>query len=106
MPSLGSFALLAVVVALCGAAYALLFPAISALVADRTSPDERGRATGIFHALLTGGVAIGAPVMGWVAQLVGVELGLALCSAAAAVALVLAWADLGRKGFARSSPGG
>jgi MFS family permease len=106
MPSLGSFGLLAVVIALYGAAYALLFPAISALVADRTSPDERGRATGIFHALLTGGVAVGAPVMGWVAQLVGVELGLALCSAAAAVALVLAWADLGRKGFARSSPSG
>ncbi len=106
MPSLGSFALLAVVIALYGAAYALLFPAISALVADRTSPDERGRATGIFHALLTGGVAIGAPVMGWVAQLVGVELGLALCSAAAAAALILAWADLGGRSAARHLPGG
>jgi len=103
MPSLGSFALLAMAIALYGAAYALLFPAISALVADRTSPDERGRATGIFHALLTGGVAIGAPVMGWVAQLVGVALGLALCSAAAAAALVLAWVDLGGRAIARRS---
>ena len=101
MPSLASFGLLAVMIGLYGAAFALLFPAILALVADRTSVDERGRATGIFHSLLTAGVAVGAPIMGSVAQLVGVRLGLALCAAAAVVALVTAWVDLGRRNAGR-----
>jgi len=97
MPALGTFALLAVIMAVYGAAYALLFPSISALVADHTTPEERGRATGIFHALLTAGVAIGAPLMGWVAYFVGIELGLALCSCAVALALIVAWVDLGKQ---------
>ena len=97
MPALGSFGLLAVIMALYGAAYALLFPSISALVADHTTLDERGRATGIFHSLLTAGVATGAPLMGWVAHFVGIELGLALCSGAAALALIIAWVDLGKR---------
>ncbi len=94
MPALGTFALLAVIMAVYGSAYALLFPSISALVVDNTAPDERGRATGIFHALLTAGVATGAPLMGWVAHLVGISLGLALCSCAAALALIIALVDL------------
>ena len=106
MPSLETFASLAVVMALFGAAYALLFPSISALVADHTTPEERGRATGIFHALLTAGIAIGAPVMGGVAQLAGIELGLALCSCAAALALVIAWVDLGKRKPKTSLPSG
>ena len=106
MPALGTFALLAVIMAVYGAAYALLFPSISALVADHTTPDERGRATGIFHALLTAGVAIGAPLMGWVAHFVGIELGLALCSCAAALALIVAWVDLGKRNLVQDPPGG
>jgi MFS family permease len=106
MPALGTFALLAVIMALYGAAYALLFPSISALVADHTTPEERGRATGIFHALLTAGVAIGAPVMGWVAQLVGIELGLALCSVAAALALIIASVDLRKRNPGQNLPSG
>lgn len=96
MPLLGSFALLAVMIALYGAAYAVLFPAISALVADHTTPEERGRATGVFHSLLTAGVALGAPIMGWLAQYTGIGIGLALCSSAAAVALVVSLADLAK----------
>lgn len=94
MPATGSFALLGAVMVLYGTAYALIFPSISALVADQTSPAERGRATGMFHALLTAGVAIGAPLMGGLANLTGIQVGLALCSVAAAVALVIAWVDL------------
>ena len=59
-----------------GAAYGIIFPSVSALVSDETTPEERGIATGIFHALLTAGVAIGAPVMGWVGSAFGVETGL------------------------------
>ncbi|MDY6918565.1 MAG: MFS transporter [Chloroflexota bacterium] len=96
MPAFGTLAVLGLVMALYGAAYALIFPSISALVAEHTSSEERGSATGIFHALLTVGVAIGAPVMGAVAQYAGIRLGLALCSSVAALALLIAWADLGR----------
>jgi len=89
LPSVGIFPLLAVVMALYGTAYGILFPSISALVADHTSPEERGMATGIFHALLTAGVAIGASVMGWVGEIVGVESGLMLSSGIMVLALVV-----------------
>lgn len=104
MPAFGTFGLLAAVMVLYGAAYALLFPSISALVAEHTSPEERGSATGIFHALLTVGVAVGAPVMGGVAQYAGTRLALALCSGVAALALVIAWIDLGRRRLAEAGP--
>jgi MFS family permease len=90
LPSLVSFPLLAMAMALYGVAYGVLFPSISALIADRTLPEERGTATGVFHALLTAGVAIGAPVMGWVGGAVGIEVGLALNAAVMFLALVVA----------------
>lgn len=105
MPLLGTFALLAVVIALYGAAYALLFPSICALVADHTTAEERGKATGVFHSLLTAGVAIGAPVMGWVAHYSGVAMGLALCSGVTVVALVVSLIDLGKRRPSQGSSG-
>ncbi len=89
LPSVVIFPLLAVVMALYGTAYGVLFPSISALVADHTIPEERGLATGLFHAFLTAGVAIGAPIMGWVGEIVGVELGLVLSSGIMVLALVI-----------------
>jgi MFS family permease len=74
--------------ALYGMAYGLLFPSISALIADHTIPEERGMATGLFHALLTAGIAIGAPIMGWIGEIMGVELGLALSAIILVLALV------------------
>jgi MFS family permease len=90
LPTQTTFPMLAVIMALYGAAYGLLFPSVSALVADHSRPEERGIATGMFHALLTTGVAIGAPIMGWVAELVGVGTGLLLTPIATALALGLA----------------
>ena len=90
LPSVAVFPLLAVAMALYGTAYGILFPSISALIADHTAPEERGLATGIFHALLTAGVAVGAPVMGWVGGMVGVKLGLILTPAIMVLALVIA----------------
>jgi len=89
LPSLGAFPLLAAAMAAYGAGYGMIFPSISALVADHTVTEERGMATGIFHALLTAGVAIGAPVMGWIGGTVGVELGLALSSSIMVLALAI-----------------
>jgi MFS family permease len=96
IPGLETFGVLAIAMAAYGAAYALLFPSISALIADRVVPGELGRATGVFHALLTAGVALGAPVMGWVGEWLGVETGLALAAVVPAIALVVARLDLRR----------
>jgi MFS family permease len=96
LPQLATFPLLAMGMALYGLAYGILFPSISALVIDHTVIEERGLASGIFHALLTTGVAIGAPVIGWVGGVVGVQLGMMLTSAVMALALVLALTALRR----------
>jgi len=96
LPSAVTFPLLVVVMALYGTAYGILFPSISALVADNTIPEERGMATGIFHAFLTAGVATGAPIIGWVGEIMGVELGLALSSGTMVLTLVIALTALRR----------
>jgi len=96
LPSVATLPLLAVVMALYGTAYGILFPSISALVADHTTPEERGLATGVFHALLTAGVAIGAPVIGWVGAAAGVQLGLVLTPAIMVLALAVALTALKR----------
>jgi MFS family permease len=96
LPSAVTFPLLVVVMALYGTAYGILFPSISALVADNTIPEERGMATGIFHAFLTAGVATGAPIIGWVGEIMGVELGLALSSGIMVLTLVIALTALRR----------
>jgi len=89
LPLAKTFLLLVTVMALYGVAFGILFPSVSALVTDHTSPEERGLATGIFHALLTAGVATGAPIMGWVGGMVGVELGLKFSSGIMALALIV-----------------
>ncbi|MBA7483685.1 Inner membrane transport protein YajR [subsurface metagenome] len=96
LPSQGTFPLLAAVMALYGTAYGILFPSISALITDHTVPEERGMATGMFHALLTAGVAIGAPVIGWIGEIAGVEVGLALSPSVMVLALVIALIALKR----------
>ena len=90
LPSLASFLLLAMAMALYGVAYGLIFPSISALVMEHTLPGERGLATGVFHALLTSGVAVGAPVVGWVGGLISIETGLVLNAGVMVLALLVA----------------
>jgi len=92
IPWVTAFPLLVMVVALYGIAYGIIFPAISALVVEHSAYEERGMTTGIFHALLTAGVAIGAPVMGWLGSAVGVKLGLMLSAGIMVLALLVALA--------------
>ena len=96
LPALTTFPQLAAVMALYGVAFGALFTSISALVADHTNLEERGLATGMFHALLTAGVAIGAPIMGWTGEVIGIEWGLVLCSGIMILALVVALRSLRR----------
>jgi MFS family permease len=94
LPLQSTFALLAVAMGLYGVAFGILFPSISAMVADNALPEERGTATGIFHALLTAGVAVGAPIIGWTGQGVGIRTGMLVIPAIMAVALAVALASL------------
>ncbi len=96
LPSLVTFPLLAVVMGLYGLAFGVIFPSISALITDHSLPEERGMATGVFHALLTSGVAIGAPIMGWVGELVGIQRGLLLTPIIMLLALAVALVALKR----------
>lgn len=89
LPMAGNYPLMVAFMGLTGAAYGIIFPSVSAMLTDATAPGERGLATGIFHALLTAGVAVGAPVMGWAGGVLGLEAGLALSSIVLAVALVV-----------------
>ncbi len=88
LPWVTVFPLLLVVMALYGAAYGMIFPAASAMVADHTNAAERGLGTGIFHAMLTAGVAVGAPVIGWAGGVLGVERGLILSAGVMVLALI------------------
>lgn len=90
LPLSGNFAVMAGIMASYGAGYGLLFPSISALVADNATIEEYGRATGLFHALITVGVSVGAPVMGWVAHFLGGKTSLSVSGIPLLVALVLA----------------
>lgn len=90
LPLSPRFPLMATAMAVYGAAYGLIFPAISAMVADNTKPHEHGLGTGLFHAFLTAGVALGAPVIGVAGDLAGVETGLRLSTALMVPALALA----------------
>ena len=88
LPTVSMFYLLAIGMALYGIAYGLIFPSASAAVADNTEQNERGLASGIFHALLTAGVAIGAPLLGWTGGVIGVENGMMVISGIMAVAFI------------------
>jgi MFS family permease len=78
LPLINAFPLLIAAMSLYGVAFGFLFPSASSLVAENTSLKERGIATGIFHALLTTGVAAGAPVIGWLGGWLGVQQGMML----------------------------
>jgi MFS family permease len=77
-----------VLMAIYGAAFGAIFPSISAMVAENTTESERGTATGIFHALLTAGVAVGALTAGWAGDSLGVKSGLLTSPAMMVIALV------------------
>ena len=96
LPSMTTFPLLAVAMGLYGIAFGIIFPSISALISDHSLPEERGMATGVFHALLTSGVAIGAPVMGWLGDMAGIQPGLMLTPIIMVLALAVVLITLKR----------
>jgi MFS family permease len=83
-----------------GFGFGLLFPAAGALVAEAGGPASRGLAFGVFYAVYSLGVVIGALLSGLVAEASGLASGapflwgaaIALATAPA-VLLVGRWAD-------------
>jgi MFS family permease len=94
IPLSQNFPVLAIVMALYGIGYGVLFPSVSALVVDYAVPEEYGIATGLFHALITVGVAVGAPIIGWIASFTGVRIGLAIIFVIFIPALVITLINL------------
>ncbi len=96
LPLVKVFPLLIGAMALYGIAFGLLFPSITALVAENSGLEEKGLATGIFHALLTTGVAIGAPITGWLGGWLGVQQGLIIIPAVPVLAVLIVLTTLRR----------
>jgi len=89
------YAAIAAGMAVFGLGYGLVFPAASALVIGATGADRRGMAFGIFYAVYSLGVVVGASGSGRLAELGGEQMGLPfLASAAVVIASVPAVAAL------------
>lgn len=75
-----------------GVGHGLVFPSSSTMVVRGTKKEVRGMASGVFYALLVAGVAVGAPIAGFVAGLSSYGLGMqsaAIVSIMGAVLLVV-----------------
>ena len=77
-----------------GLGFGLLFPSASALVVEATEPVERGSAFGLFYALYSVGVILGAILSGYLAEWAGTASTLpfllsGLLAAAAGAAILL-----------------
>lgn len=79
-------------VALFAAGFALIFPALMALTADRVADDERGEALGSFTAFFDVGAGVGSYAVGALAE----AFGFSVAFAAPAVLCVLGIVILGR----------
>ncbi len=81
LPFLGNIVTMSIAMAFFGTAFGTIFPSSSSLIIDFSSEDERGVCSGVYHALLTVGVAVGAPLAGGIGQWLGIQAGLLACAA-------------------------
>ncbi|MCJ2556610.1 MAG: MFS transporter [Candidatus Thermoplasmatota archaeon] len=76
LPFLDTFLSMLPVMALFGVGHGLVFPSSSTMVVRSSSEGELGLSTGVFYALLVAGVAVGAPIAGFLANAYTIEMGL------------------------------
>ncbi|MBS2962522.1 MFS transporter [Actinocrinis puniceicyclus] len=93
MPDFAAFALLLL---LTGTAGLTVATTANAVMQTTVAPQLRGRVMGVYLLVFMGGTPIGAPVVGWLATVVGVRWTLAFCGVttalcAVAAAYLLAW---------------
>jgi MFS family permease len=72
-----------------GAAFSLLFPALSLLAVNRVVPERRGAAMGTFTASFDLGMLVGSPLVGAAAAIAGYSAAFYVASAAALVCAAL-----------------
>ncbi len=94
LPFLNNIVLMAAAMAFFGISFGMIFPSASSLIIDFSSEEERGICSGVYHAFLTVGVALGAPLAGGVGQWLGVQAGLLACAAVIIFPLVAALESL------------
>jgi MFS family permease len=90
MPSYWTFATVLIVV---GLSSLTMMTSANAYVQTTTSPAMRGRVMALYMAIMAGGTPLGAPLVGWVANIAGPRwaLGVASASGFAAAAVAIGW---------------
>ena len=81
----------AVALAACGLTALTAMTTANAMVQMRTDPVMRGRVMALYMAIFFGGTPIGAPLIGWVGDVLGPRWTIGIGSIAVGVALVGAW---------------
>jgi len=95
MPTYWSFAVSLIVV---GLSSLTMVTSANAYVQTTTTPAMRGRVMALYMAIFAGGTPLGAPIVGWVANIAGPRwaLGVASASGFAAAAAALIWIIVAR----------
>jgi MFS family permease len=102
MPTYWSFAVVLIVV---GLSSLTMMTSANAYVQTTTLPAMRGRVMALYMAIFAGGTPLGAPIVGWVANIAGPRwaLGVASASGLLAAAVALGWMLVSRRiHFARA----
>jgi MFS family permease len=95
MPSYWSFAAVLIVV---GLSSLTMMTSANAYVQTTTAPAMRGRVMALYMAIFAGGTPLGAPLVGWVANIAGPRwaLGVAAISGLAAAGVAVVWMVVAR----------
>jgi MFS family permease len=95
MPSYWTFAVVLIVV---GLSSLTMMTSANAYVQTTTAPAMRGRVMALYMAIFAGGTPIGAPLVGWVANVAGPRwaLGVAAISGLSAAAVAIVWMVVAR----------
>jgi MFS family permease len=103
MPTYWAFATVLIVV---GLSSLTMMTSANAYVQTTTLTAMRGRVMALYMAIFAGGTPIGAPIVGWVANVAGPRwaLGVASASGIAAALVALAWMIVGRGLRIRRNP--
>lgn len=81
--------LFAVALAVAGFTAQLFMTNANSMVQLTTSPEVRGRVMALYGAVFMGGTPVGAPIVGWVADLFGPRMGIMVASVACLVAFII-----------------
>ena len=98
------YAGVAVGMAVFGFGYGIVFPSAAALVIGATGAERRGMAFGVFYAVYSFGVVVGASGSGLLADLDGAHIGLPFLAAAVVVIFAVPIVEVIRRRVSRHTP--